>query len=203
MPYYQEIITTKSFQILQELKRNYDFILIGGWAVFLHTHQLKSKDIDIIVNYDELEKLRKKFILNKNQHLKKYEIQIDTTDIDIYLPHYSDLKIPLEEVKQYTENIEGFNTLKSEVLLILKQTAFLDRQGSAKGEKDKIDIISLVNLDDFDFKSYQKILKKYNLTNYKTKLVNLIKDINQVPELELNQYQYSKLKKRNLKLLEN
>ncbi|MFH1457268.1 MAG: DUF6036 family nucleotidyltransferase [Patescibacteria group bacterium] len=201
MPYYQDIITTKSFKILQDLKRNYNFILIGGWAVFLHTQKLKSKDIDIIVDYAELEKLRKKFSLNKNERLKKYEIQLEQTDIDIYLPHYSDLKIPLEEIKQYTTNIEGFIILKPEILLILKQTAFSDRQGSNKGEKDKIDIISLVNMDNFDFNLYQKILKKYNLENYQKELIDLLKSVNEVFELWLNQYQYSKLKKKILKLL--
>ena len=54
MEYYQNIITAKSFQILQALKRQYDFILIGGWAVFLYTRTLKSKDIDIIVDYPAL-----------------------------------------------------------------------------------------------------------------------------------------------------
>ena len=165
MDYYQDLVTSKSFKILQNLKQNYDFILIGGWAVFLHTRGLKSKDIDIIIDYNELEKIRKKFVLNKNERLKKYEIQLDEIDVDIYLPHYSDLKIPLEQIRQYTCNVESFIILKPEILLILKQTAFFERQGSSKGEKDKIDIISLLDLDDFDFKLYQEILKKYNLTD--------------------------------------
>jgi len=202
MQYYQDIITIKSFKILQDLKRSYNFILIGGWAVWLHTHKLKSKDIDIVVDYDELEQLRKKFTLIKNERLKKYEIQLEETDIDIYLPYYSDLKIPLEDIKQYVINIEGFVVLKSAILLILKQTAWLERQGSVKGEKDKIDILGLVNLDNFDFKLYQDTLKKYALMAYKTELINLIKSINNVSELGLNQYQYSKLKKKILKILE-
>jgi hypothetical protein len=201
MPYYQDLITEKSFKTLQDLKRKYNFILIGGWAVFLYTQNLKSKDIDIIVDYDELEKMRKDFTLNKNERLKKYEIQMAEIDIDIYLPFYSDLKIPLEEIKQYTRRAEGFTTLIPEVLLILKQTAFSERQAGAKGEKDKIDIIGLLNLDDFNFKLYQGILEKYNLANYRNALANLLKEIKEIPELELNQYQYAKLKKKVLKFL--
>jgi len=34
MQYYQDLITSKSFKILQDLKRNNKFILIGGWSVF-------------------------------------------------------------------------------------------------------------------------------------------------------------------------
>ena len=88
MEYYQNIITAKSFQILQALKRQYDFILIGGWAVFLYTHTLKSKDIDIIVDYPALEKLRADFDLRKNDRLKKYEISREEIDVDIYVPFF-------------------------------------------------------------------------------------------------------------------
>ncbi len=63
--FYQNLITEKSYKILQDLKREFDFILIGGWAVFLYTKALKSKDIDLIVEYQELERLRKKFDLIK------------------------------------------------------------------------------------------------------------------------------------------
>lgn len=49
MQFYNDIITQKSFAYLQILKKKYDFILIGGWAVFLYSRSLKSKDIDIII----------------------------------------------------------------------------------------------------------------------------------------------------------
>jgi hypothetical protein len=65
MQFYHEIITEKSFQFLQELKREYEFVLIGGWAVFLYSHSLKSKDIDIIVDYSELAKLKKISMFSK------------------------------------------------------------------------------------------------------------------------------------------
>jgi len=78
---------------------------------------------------------------------------------------------------------------------------FLERQGSAKGQKDKIDIIALLQLNNFNFELYKKILQKYNLENYQKELNNLVVDINELLELELNQYQYAKLKKRVLKYL--
>lgn len=199
MEYYQDLITKKSFKILQELKRQYKFILIGGWAVFLYTHSLKSKDIDLIIDYDELEKFRENFDLIKNDHLKKYEIIIDETDIDIYVPFYSNPGIPAEEIKKYSQSLEGFVVPRPEILLILKQKAYLGRLSSPKGQKDKIDIIGLLNSDLIDFKFYKKILKKYNLESYLRELKSLLQLINQVPELKLNQFQYSKLKKKVLK----
>jgi len=200
MEYYQDLITEKSFKILQDLKRKYSFILIGGWAVFLYNQALKSKDIDIIIEYDELEKMKKDFDLNKNERLKKYEIKTDEIDIDLYLPFYSDLGLPAEEIKNYLNNIEGFSVPKPEILLILKQTAYLGRLASPKGNKDKIDIIGLLNLD-LDFKLYKEVLKKYNLDNYLDVLKNMLEDTDQVLELDLNKFKCSKLKKKILKQL--
>jgi hypothetical protein len=201
MQYYHELVTEKSFKILQDLKRQFKFILIGGWAVFLYTHSLKSKDIDLIVDFDELEKLRKNFVLIKNDRLKKYEITIDEIDIDLYLPFYSSLGIPVEEIQKYSQSLEGFRVPQVEVLLILKQKAYFDRAGTVKGEKDKIDIISLLKNTQINFAFYKKILKKYHLENYLESLKDLLRAITELPEIGLNQFQYSKLKKKILKQL--
>ncbi|HQO27670.1 MAG TPA: hypothetical protein PKX21_01230 [Candidatus Pacearchaeota archaeon] len=48
--FYHHLVTEQSFKLLQELKRRLDFILIGGWAVFVYTQALRSKDIDIVVD---------------------------------------------------------------------------------------------------------------------------------------------------------
>lgn len=200
MEYYQNLITEKSFKVLQDMKRKHKFILIGGWAVFLYTHSLKSKDIDLIIEYEELEKLKKEFDLNKNDRLKKYEIIVDEIDIDLYLPFYSNPGIKTEEIKNYLNTLEGFSVPRPEILLILKQKAYSQRLRSPKGEKDKIDIIGLLNLG-LDFKLYKKILKKYNMENYAKDLKNLLSLTTEVPELKLNQFKYSKLKKKVLEQL--
>lgn len=200
MEYYQNLITKKSFNVLQNLKRKHKFILIGGWAVFLYTHSLKSKDIDLIIEYEDLESLRKGFDLNKNDRLKKYEIVIDEIDIDIYLPFYSNPGIKAEEIKKYLNNVEGFLVPKPEILLILKQKAYTARLGSPKGEKDKIDIIGMLSLG-LDFNFYKKILKKYNMENCVKELKDLLSLTIEVPEIELNQFKYSRLKKKVLKEL--
>lgn len=202
MEYYKNLITEKSFKILQNLKRKHDFILIGGWAVFLYTQALKSKDIDMVVNYEELEKLRGEFTLAKNDRLKKYEIVIEEIDIDIYLPFYSDLGIPVEKIQQYMKNLEGFTVPNPEILLILKQKAYRDRAGNPKGEKDKIDILSLLKNVNMDFGFYRKILTEYDLKNYLGELKIILKVTTEAPEIGLNQFQFSKLKKRVLAQLD-
>ena len=129
MDYWHNILTEKSWNVLQKIKQDFEFTLIGGWAVYLWTKGHKSKDVDIIVDFETLSQLKKKYDLRKNEKLKKYEIRIEEIDIDIYVPHYSGL-MPLEEVD--TEKVEGFTVAKPEYLLILKQGAELERKESEK-----------------------------------------------------------------------
>lgn len=74
MQFYNDIITQRSFAYLQSIKKKYKFILIGGWAVYLYSKSLKSKDIDIIIDYDVLAKMKELDKIFKNERLRKYEI---------------------------------------------------------------------------------------------------------------------------------
>jgi len=79
--FYHNLITDKSWKMLILLRKSYDFILIGGWAVYLYTKVLKSKDIDIVVGFDELERLKHDFEVSKNVRLKKYEARAEEIEI--------------------------------------------------------------------------------------------------------------------------
>ena len=197
--FYHGLITEKSFKILQDLRRKFNFILIGGWAIFLYTKTLKSKDIDIIIDYDQLEKLKKEFNVFKNERLKKYEIKIEGIDIDIYLPFFSDLGFPVEELKNYTQTFEGFIVSIPEILLILKGVTFKERKGTVKGGKDLIDIFSLLKEKQIDWQKYKEIIKKYNLEKINQELKNLVSSQGAIPELKLLNHQIAKLKKEILK----
>ncbi|MBS3141733.1 hypothetical protein J4405_06350 [Candidatus Woesearchaeota archaeon] len=192
--YWNSLLTEKSWKILHELK-NYDFILIGGWAVYLHAHKQKSKDIDIVVGIKELEKL-KEYGLNKNDNLKKYEIKKEEIDIDIYAEYYSKLTIPAENIKDYAVKIEGFKVASKELLLILKQGAFKNREFSVKGEKDRIDIISLL-FSEIDFDNYCKILKKYKLESFFDELKKVLVNFKDYNALNLNPREF-KIKKNKI-----
>lgn len=191
--YYHDLITEKSWQILQELKRKYQFILIGGWAVYLYTHGLKSKDIDLICDYSELEKFKSENELFKNDRLKKYEIHLGEVDIDMYIPFYSDLGIPVEDIQKHTRTVEGFIVPSPEILLILKQKAFNERKGSHKGEKDKFDIISLLQMP-FDFQEYKAFISYFKLDHYAQDLKQIFSQTSEAEELGLNKHQFSRLK---------
>ena len=193
--YYQNFITDKSFEILKRLKKDFDFVLIGGWAVYFYTQALKSKDIDLIVDYSQLDKFKKIFDLRKNERLKKYEIKLEEVDIDIYLPYYSYLGLPVEEISKFTIVKEGFKLPKKEILLLTKLYAFSQRKESIKGEKDKIDIFSLLFLPNFDFEKLNFYLKNYRLLNSKEILLRLLKETKNIKELRLNQFLFSRKKR--------
>jgi len=195
MQYYHDIITERSFQFLQEFKKDFNFILIGGWAVYLFTCALKSKDIDIIVDYEELAKLKEKYGVSKNDRLKKYEIKTGEFDVDIYLPHYSDLGIDIEEIKNSSMSKKGFIVPALEILLMLKLYAWKERRGSAKGQKDEMDILSLAVLREFNWQKFNGLVSKLKFGNYKDLLKNLLEKTIRIKEFGLNDQKFSKIKK--------
>lgn len=195
MEFYHNLTTEKSFQYLQELKRRYDFILLGGWAVFLYSHSLKSKDIDIIIDYPELAKMKEKYEVTKNDRLKKYEIKVGEFDIDIYLPHYSDLGIDIEEVRKAAIVREGFKVPSLEMLFLLKLNAWQGRRGSVKGQKDELDLLSLIILSEFDWEKYLKMIDEFNFTVNHELFLEFLGKIVEVKELGLNEQKMSQIKK--------
>ena len=180
--FWNSLLTEKSWNLLQAIKKKFDFVLIGGWAVYLLTKQQKSKDIDIVVSLNELQKLKSDG-LSKNDKLKKYEIKKEEIDIDIYAEHYSQLELPVEDIKKYVVIIEGFKVASPEVMIILKQGAYEDRKDSIKGQKDEIDIVSIIFFSDFKTKEYFGILKGYKkeyLFENLRRLVKSFKDYNRL-----------------------
>ncbi len=200
--FWSDIVTKKSWEILLSLKKMpFEFILIGGWASYLWTKAHKSKDIDIVLkDFRALDYLKQHHDLRKNEQLKKYEIKIDEIDIDIYVPFFSKFAVPLEDLKNYSAKLEGIEIVIPEVLLVLKQAAEIDRRGSRKGEKDAIDIMTLLLNAEIDFERYRALLKKYRLENLSGELLRLISTfgLKNIVYLRLNQREF---KMRKLELL--
>lgn len=108
MDYYRNSVTQKSWELLVELNRRHRVVVIGGWAVWLYTQRLKSKDIDLVVELAELEQLRSTYDLVKNERLKKYQFRQDEVEVDVYTPFYSRIGIPVEEIVKDARVVEGF-----------------------------------------------------------------------------------------------
>ncbi|MBI4440413.1 hypothetical protein HY638_05560 [Candidatus Woesearchaeota archaeon] len=200
--FWDEGVTAKSYGHLIALAKKYKVVVIGGWAVYLFTRMHKSKDIDIVVDYDTLHALKSEYSVEKNDRLKKYEIKTGEFDIDIYLPSYSKLILPVASIMKNTAKVKGFILPRPEALLILKQGAEIDRRGTVKGRKDVIDIMTLLIFSGFDIKIYRKILKEEKLEFLSNEILNEIKgfDKDDLRYVGMNLKEYSDWKKGFLKL---
>ena len=175
--FWPEIITRASWEELQALSKEIDFVLIGGWAAFMWTGRHKSRDIDIVVDHKTLSYLKQKYILEKNPQLKKYEIKKGEFDIDVYVPFFSELAIPPQDILQrHCRAIQGIRTAEPEALLVLKQAAFEDRKGSMKGKKDEIDIAAILIYANCDLKRYRALLEEYGKSGFAVELKKIVRN---------------------------
>jgi len=206
MDFWNDVVTRKSWEVLRRLRKDYDFVVIGGWGIYLWVHAVKSRDVDIIIsNWRDLERIKKEFNARKNDRLKKYEIVMEDVDVDIYVPYYSRLVIPCEDLLKMAVSREGFKTPKPEPLLVLKQQAYLERIDSIKGLKDRVDIMSLLINGVVDIDEYEKLIDRYGIFHYKDELEKIVR--NSKEEFRYlgidNPREISKLKKELLDLLKS
>ncbi len=200
MEFWNSLLTEKSWKLLQELKKeSFRFIIIGGWAAYLWTKQHKSKDIDVIIpDFAELEQLKQKYELLKNDSLKKYEVKFGEIDLDIYVPFYSRLTLPIGEILAEVKRVESFEVVSPEALLILKQGAENERGESIKGQKDRIDILTLLCFTEIDFKKYYEMLKRNDLLFFRQRLKEIVNAFRDTEHLGMNVKDYAKIKKELL-----
>ncbi len=207
MELWNEIITEKSYNLLLELKKIGNFVLIGGWANWIYSQTAKSKDIDIYINFDDFFKLQN-FFLNKgifvsfNRKLNKYEAKAEEIDIDIYTPNHCNLIIPCNDVfkKKIFKQFGGFQVIIPEALLLLKLDAEKQRHGTIKGFKDRIDILSLLYKVRFDKALLYGLSKKYKV-DLKTIKEIIIKSSREYSYFFQKSEDLRELKKLKLELL--
>jgi len=196
MAYYHDLVTEKSWAELRQLHTICDFTLLGGWAVYLYTHGLKSKDIDILVDYSELPKIQANFEFVKNDRLHKYEAIRGPVQIDIYTPHYSQIGIPVEILLSHSQIVDGFRVVLPEYLILLKIFTLSERGRSPKGRKDLLDLLSLyLALGDKLFLASIKLCKNYHFDSSLRFFVQLLSENTQILELSQNTHKYSQIKK--------
>ncbi len=201
--FWNDSVTKKSFEKLLEISKKYDVTVIGGWAAYLWTGMHKSKDIDLILDYNTLLAIRAEYTVEKNERLRKYEIKGEDFDIDLYLPSYSTLPLPVETILKNTRVINGIKVPIPEILIILKQSAEINRRGSIKGRKDIIDIATLLIHTEFDIKKYRIFLRKAKIEYFEKELLNEINSIGveELAYIGLDVNEFAKWKRRFLKNL--
>ncbi len=184
MELWNEEIVEKSYELLNKLKEEIDFVVIGGWASWLYTKTVKSKDIDMYVNFEDFFKFQSKLankgiFISLNKKLKKYEAKVEGVDIDIYTPHNCNLIVSCKDVfsKKWFKKVDGFKVILPEVFLVLKLKAEEERGGTIKGFKDRIDVLALIHKLDLDKKFLLELEKKYNI-DIRKKICKIIRDSN-------------------------
>ena len=199
MEFWNETVTGKSWNMLVRLRKmDFRFVLIGGWAAYLWTKKNKSKDVDIVLeDVSVLDFLKNNFDMKKNAHLKKYEIKTGDIDVDVYVPYYSRLAIPPEDMKKHATVIDGISVATVEALLLLKQGAETDRGLSQKGLKDRIDMMALLCFCDVNFKKYREMLESYGRPELMKRLRDIVSGFTEMKYLGLNPREL-KLKKMEI-----
>ncbi len=180
MELWNDIIIEKSQRILFELKKEFDFVVIGGWAVWFYAKNIKSKDIDLYINFDDFFSLQQSLLkqgisINLNHRLNKYEAVLGEIGIDIYTPHHCNIIIPCKDVfkNKWFKKQNGFKIILPELLLIMKLEAEKQRAGTIKGFKDRIDILSLLHKIKIDKNFLSRLAKRYKVD--KKRIVEIIK----------------------------
>ena len=200
--FWHESLTQESWKKLQELSMETELTVIGGWSVWLWTKQHKSRDIDIIVDFAELSRLKEKYVLEKNDRLKKYEVKMTGFDIDIYVQFYSKLALPIEALVKERVKIDGINTIICEALLILKQGAEIDRRSTVKGQKDIIDILTILIYCPLNFRKYFELLGKYKKETLAKELTGEIARFNPKDSERYLGLKYREFAKRKKEIME-
>lgn len=201
MELWNEIITEKSRKLLFELKGMMNFVLIGGWAVWLYSQSIKSKDIDVYIDFDDFFKLQKDLInkgmsIGFNPKLNKYEIKMEEIDIDIYTPNHCNLIVPCKDVfnEKLFKKIDNFDVIIPEALLILKINAEENRHETIKGFKDRIDILSILYKTEINKKLFRDLSKKYNIN---------LKRLDEIIKKSYKEYGYFFPESENLRKLKS
>jgi len=166
---WRDEVVERAWHVLGELESLADFVLIGGWGVYLWTRKLKSRDIDIYIDQENFYTLQSKLLqrdyaLKRNVRLMKFEALIEDVEVDIYTPFMSNLAVPCLDVfnKRLYSLIERFKVAIPEVLLLLKAQATQQRWHAEKGVKDRVDIISLLKFADIKRELLERMLRKYD-----------------------------------------
>ena len=129
-----------------------DFVVIGGWAAYAHGSGQLSLDGDALISYVALGTLRDRFEVTPNHRMHKEQFRGPTGhDIDLYVERMHGLPVPFDEAQACAQERDGLRVVCPEHLTILKLAAERDRRGSAKGDKDALDLILLWEKGVVDF----------------------------------------------------
>jgi hypothetical protein len=147
MDEFQRILRV-SAQLASELQGH---VFIGGVAIYLHAVNGKaaramaeaSHDSDLMVSLSDFSVLRDTVEIVSNPRLGKHQIILEGVEFDVYVERRNVLIVPYDEIYAHAPSYGDMRVAALEHLLLLKLEAHVDRAGSAKGDKDARDLVSI------------------------------------------------------------
>jgi len=126
-------------------------VFIGGVAVYLHAiNDPRTKDIaeashdaDLMLALADFADLRDTDELVANRRLSKHQLIRNGIELDVYVERQNKLIVPYDEATAHAVSYGAIRAACLEHLLVLKLEAFRDRMGSAKGDKDARDLVTI------------------------------------------------------------
>jgi hypothetical protein len=181
---WRDDVADRSWAVLIHLRELSRFILIGGWAIYMWTRRLKSRDIDLCIDQDAFyvlqAQLQKENVpIAKNPRLRKFEARMGDVEVDIYTPFESNLIIPVKALFQnhWFAGIDQYDVALPEILLLLKSQAAVERWTSEKGLKDRIDLLSLLLYSDWKAQFLLDLARKFDpASRYLDVLLRTVKE---------------------------
>jgi len=163
MQFWNEEQTKKSRELLNMLASSVDFVLIGGWAVYMYIRQQMSLGVDLAITYNSLEYFRKYGINDYKDMKVKYSI-VNGVYVDLFIEDFSDkdLPVPVSTILKEYNIIEGIKVVDKELLLLLKLWGYF-RADEQKIRKDMLDVLGLMLYGDIDLKKFKAYIDAYKV----------------------------------------
>lgn len=127
-----------------------DVIFIGGVAVYQHAISRKSSvppeashDADFMISRSDYGELRDLEEVTSNKRLGKHQMLSHEIEFDVYVEGANNLIVPYDAAAASAVVLQDLKVASLEHLLVLKLEALGQRGHSAKGEKDRRDLVQV------------------------------------------------------------
>ena len=152
-PFYSSEQSELSKAVLQEvLSAVPAAVLIGGWGTWVRVGGPMSHDIDLILSRAELARLGEMVEdVSVSRHLggTKWRGTWRSVHLGLYVPYQSrlgtNLQLRVEDLFTQAETANGYRVLTVPAHVATKVAALLDRPDSLPGEKDRGEILRLLD----------------------------------------------------------
>ena len=160
--------TEDSFRQLGLLQKEVDFVLIGGWAVYLYVEAQKNQDIDIVIDTNQLNYFRK-FGISDYENSRIKHSEIGRTVVDLFIEEYmdKDMPFPTKVILNNYVRIGNIKVVEKNLLLLLKLWRYFSAD-EIKHRKDVVDVVSLLFYGGIDLKKVKKYATMYKIERRKS-----------------------------------